>query len=144
MHPKQNHQTHDCLLITSKQIIHMALDFFKCHMAKKMQNNIKKCLTNGIIHCILMKCSREPINVGSQLSWESICLTSRGSQVRALQAPLIFSVWSTKIKIWRNSSVGQSTRFIPVVSRVQISLPLLHSLDSLSRFFRFLLHTDFT
>ena len=142
MHPKQNHQTHDCLLITSKQIIHMALDFFKCHMAKKMQNNIKKCLTNGIIHCILMKCSREPIDVGSQLSWESICLTSRGSQVRALQAPLIFSVWITKI--WRNSSVGQSTRFIPVVSRVQISLPLLHSLDSLSRFFRFLLHTDFT
>ena len=28
-------------------------------------------------------------------------------------------------RIWRNSSVGQSTRFIPVVSRVQISLPLL-------------------
>ena len=26
-------------------------------------------------------------NLGSQLSWESICLTSRGSQVRALQAP---------------------------------------------------------
>ena len=26
-------------------------------------------------------------NMGSQLSWESICLTSRGSQVRALQVP---------------------------------------------------------
>ena len=26
--------------------------------------------------------------MGSQLSWESICLTSRGSQVRALQVPL--------------------------------------------------------
>ena len=98
MHPKQNHQTHDCLLITSKQIIHMALDFFKCHMAKKMQNNIKRCLTNGIIHCILMKCSREPIDVGSQLSWESICLTSRGSQVRALQAPLIFRYGAQKQK----------------------------------------------
>ena len=27
------------------------------------------------------------VNMGSQLSWESICLTSRGSQVRALQVP---------------------------------------------------------
>ena len=51
----------------------------------------------------------------SQLSWESICLTSRGSQVRALQVPL-----------WRDSSVGQSTRFIPAVSRVQIPLSLLN------------------
>ena len=29
--------------------------------------------------------------MGSQLSWESICLTSRGSQVRALQVPYILA-----------------------------------------------------
>ena len=57
--------------------------------------------------------------VGSQLSWESICLTSRGSQVRALQVPYMK-------RIWRDSSVGQSTRFIPVVSGVRVSLSLLH------------------
>ena len=56
---------------------------------------------------------------GSQLSWESICLTSRGSQVRALQVPL-FHV-KHEFNIWRCSSVGQSIRFIPVVSRVRIS-----------------------
>ena len=30
--------------------------------------------------------------VGAQLSWESICLTSRGSQVRALQRPPLIAV----------------------------------------------------
>ena len=56
---------------------------------------------------------------GSQLSWESICLTSRGSQVRALQVPLFHA--KHEFNIWRCSSVGQSIRFIPVVSRVRIS-----------------------
>ena len=30
--------------------------------------------------------------------------------------------------LWRDSSVGQSTRFIPVVSRVRISFPLLNGI----------------
>ena len=37
-------------------------------------------------------------DVGAQLSWESICLTSRGSQVRALLFP----------PFWPGSSVGQN------------------------------------
>ena len=37
--------------------------------------------------------------MGAQLSWESICLTSRGSQVRALLFPPFF---------WPGSSVGQN------------------------------------
>ena len=34
--------------------------------------------------------------VGSQLSWESICLTSRGSQVRALQVPF-FRIYAERL-----------------------------------------------
>ena len=37
---------------------------------------------------------------------------------------------------WRNSSVGESTRFIPVVSGVQIPFPLLVSLDYSRLFLR--------
>ncbi len=37
----------------------------------------------------------------------------------------IFAENAKHNRIWRNSSVGESTRFIPVVSGVQIPLPLL-------------------
>ena len=40
----------------------------------------------------------QTVDVGAQLSWESICLTSRGSQVRALLFP----------PKWPGSSVGQN------------------------------------
>ena len=40
---------------------------------------------------------------------------------------------------WRDSSVGKSTRFIPVVSLVQIQFPLLWSVGLSRRFFYFLL-----
>ena len=41
----------------------------------------------GRLHSYLTMYENIVSHLGSQLSWESICLTSRGSQVRALQAP---------------------------------------------------------
>ena len=87
--------------------------FFKLY--KKFKKRVDKQLETRYTR----SCRKD---MGSQLSWESTCLTSRGSQVRALLVPL--SCEEQDNFIWRNSSVGQSTRFIPVVSLVQIRLPL--------------------
>ena len=65
------------------------------------------------------------LHLGSQLSWESICLTSRGSQVRALQAPFISS---------RDRAVWQLVGLITRRSLVQIHLPQ-SDLEFSSKFF---------
>ena len=91
--------------------------FKKLKKVKKTVDTSHKPLYNSKASCGTEEFLRRTTVMGSQLSWESICLTSRGSQVRALQVPCYK-------RIWRDSSVGQSTRFIPVVSRVRIPLSL--------------------
>ena len=68
---------------------------------KKIKKSFKKVLTNqnvcGILYIVRERKQRTN-KMGAQLSWESICLTSRGSQVRALLFP----------PFWPGSSVGQN------------------------------------
>ena len=142
------------------------------------------------------------VDTGSQLSWESTCLTSRGSQVRALLVPLLEKTSQINVAgqlswpehsvhtrgvagsnpvpatshgiiaqlgehlpykqgvtgsspvgpttreiqnnyIWRDSSAGQSTRFIPEVSQVQILFPLLKRTSEMMFFFVYKIPVDF-
>ena len=63
---------------------------------------------------------------GSQLSWESICLTSRGSQVRALQVPFKCRRGGTgrraglKILLWRHSTGSIPVAGIPITHLTKV------------------------
>ena len=60
----------------------------KNHFLKNYQNIFKKVLTNRKPFVIIINVvGNGNSQMGAQLSWESICLTSRGSQVRALLFP---------------------------------------------------------
>ena len=88
-------------------------------MKKVRQKNIKKVLTIKKTSSILIK----SVAVSSRQIRD---LSSAGEHLPYKQRVIGSSpIGPILYKIWRNSSVGQSTRFIPVVSRVQISLPLL-------------------
>ena len=71
---------------------------------------LKKDLTKKRIKYILIVSCLKNFLEGAQLSWESICLTSRGSQVRALQFP----------PKWPRSSVGQNACLSRRRSTVQV------------------------
>ena len=65
-------------------------------------------------------------NVGVQLSWESVCLTSRMSAVRSRQCPFLF--------LWRSSSAGQNASLSRWRSRVRVpSASLIFEPRQLSR-----------
>ena len=61
--------------------------FKKLKKVKKTVDTSHKPLYNSKASCGTEEFLRRTTVMGSQLSWESICLTSRGSQVRALQVP---------------------------------------------------------
>ena len=84
---------------------------------------IKKVLTSYRIYCKLYKhvAKEYKVDLGVQLSWESICLTSRGSQVRALLLPpLICWCGSTVEQLTCNQQVVGS---IPITSSIGIKQP---------------------
>ena len=61
------------------------------------------------------RAQQSAINVGAQLSWESICLTSRGSQVRALLFPPLFGPVVQLVRTLACHARGR--RFEPVPGR---------------------------
>ena len=92
--------------------------FKKLKKVKKTVDTSHKPLYNSKASCGTEEFLRRTTVMGSQLSWESICLTSRGSQVRALQVPQIMDGFPSGQR-------GQTVNLLAPPSKVRI---LLHPL----------------
>ncbi len=106
----------------------MLLPFLLCKKYNKEGDfSFKICLTSHVFLAIITSVPHRKVYFSIGISSESGIkfwdLSSAG-RASALQAEgHRFEPYRSHL--WRDSSVGQSTRFIPVVSRVQIPLSLL-------------------
>ena len=81
----------------------------------KNKKNIKKVIDNILKIQYTMTCQQRLTRMVAQLSWESICLTSRGSQVRALQRPPFYGPVVQLVRTLACHARGR--RFEPVPGR---------------------------
>ena len=97
----------------------------KVYKIEKTQKNLKKLLTKSNRQCILTKSvARAACTRGLSSAGRASALQAEGHRFEPYR-PHSKNAWTNKYSTWRDSSVGQSIRFIPVVSRVRIPLSLL-------------------